>query len=40
MKIINPANRDFQRTQENLDDISKSEKEELEKEKNAFIRQA
>jgi hypothetical protein len=29
----NPANRDFQRTEEDLDDVSKSEKEELEKRK-------
>jgi len=29
----NPANRDFQRAEEDLDDVSKSEKEELEKRK-------
>ena len=29
----NPANRDFQRTEEDLDNVSKSEKEELEKRK-------
>jgi len=29
----NPANRDFQRTEEETDDVSKSEKEELEKRK-------
>ena len=30
---FNPANRDFQRTEEDIDDVSKSEKEELEKRK-------
>jgi hypothetical protein len=29
----NPANRDFQRTEDEIDDVSKSEKEELEKRK-------
>lgn len=29
----NPTNRDFQRTEEDIDDVSKSEKEELEKRK-------
>jgi len=29
----NPKNRDFQRTEEDIDDVSKSEKEELEKRK-------
>jgi hypothetical protein len=29
----NPANRDFQRTEEDIDNVSKSEKEELEKRK-------
>ena len=29
----NPGNRDFQRTEEDIDDVSKSEKEELEKRK-------
>ncbi len=29
----NPANRDFQRTENDVDDVSKSEKEELEKRK-------
>ena len=28
-----PTNRDFQRTEEDIDDISKSEKEELERRK-------
>ena len=28
-----PRNRDFQRTEEDIDDVSKSEKEELEKRK-------
>jgi hypothetical protein len=32
-KNSNPANRDFQRTEEDIDDVSKSEKEELEKRK-------
>ena len=30
---FNPTNRDFQRTEEDIDNISKSEKEELEKRK-------
>ena len=30
-KNYNPADRDFQRTEEDIDDVSKSEKEELEK---------
>lgn len=29
----NPANRDFQRTEEDVDDVSNSEKEEMEKRK-------
>ena len=29
----NPGNRDFQRTEEDIDDVSESEKEELEKRK-------
>ena len=29
----NPKNRDFQRTEDDIDDVSKSEKEELEKRK-------
>jgi hypothetical protein len=29
----NPKNRDFQRTEEDIDDVLKSEKEELEKRK-------
>jgi len=29
----NPKDRDFQRTEEDIDDVSKSEKEELEKRK-------
>ena len=33
MKGYNPADRDFQRTEEDIDDVSKSEKEELEKQK-------
>jgi len=32
-KDYNPANRDFQRTENDIDDVSKSEKEELEKRK-------
>jgi len=33
MKDYNPADRDFQRTEDEIDDVSKSEKEELEKRK-------
>ena len=33
MEDSNPANRDFQRTEKDLDNVSKSEKEELEKRK-------
>jgi hypothetical protein len=33
MKGYNPKDRDFQRTEEDLDDVSKSEKETLEEEK-------
>lgn len=33
MQGYNPANRDFQRTEKDLDEVSKSEKEELEKRK-------
>ena len=29
----NPADRDFQRTEDDIDDVSKSEKEELERRK-------
>jgi hypothetical protein len=32
-KGYNPGDRDFQRTEEDIDDVSKSEKEELEKRK-------
>jgi len=33
LKDYDPKNRDFQRTEEDIDDISRSEKEELEKRK-------
>jgi hypothetical protein len=33
MKGYNPKDRDFQRTEEDLDDVSKSEKETLKEEK-------
>jgi hypothetical protein len=36
----NPANRDFQRTEEDLDNISKPEKEELERRKSVRQKQA
>jgi hypothetical protein len=32
-KNYNPADRDFQRTEDDIDNVSKSEKEELEKRK-------
>ena len=38
MKDYNPADRDFQRTEDEIDDVSKSEKEELERRKHAFMR--
>ncbi|HEX5154323.1 MAG TPA: hypothetical protein VFW07_22905 [Parafilimonas sp.] len=33
MKDYNPGDRDFQRTEEDIDNVSKSEKEELERRK-------
>ena len=33
MQSYNPKDRDFQRTEDDIDDVSKSEKEELEKRK-------
>lgn len=37
-KGYNPANRDFQRTENETDDVSKSEKEEMEKRKERLER--
>ena len=33
LNSVNPKDRDFQRTEEDIDDVSKSEKEELERRK-------